>query len=168
MVIDGSRSMATQAGPAIQIAIALSSVTLSTETFAFSTALQLVTRDVRRAALGERRRVRLHHAWGGGTTIGACLSEFVQRFGERLLGPSTIVIIASDGLDVGDQAALREAMARLSRDSAATIWLNPLLDTAGYEPAAVGMRTARPFVTTLASVTDPAGLLRLARVIRIR
>jgi hypothetical protein len=28
--------------------------------------------------------------------------------------------------------------------------------------------TARPFVTTLASVTDPAGLVRLSRVMRIR
>ena len=159
--------MEAHAGPALQIAVALSSVTLSTETFAFSTALQRVTRDVHRAALGDRRRLRLHQAWGGGTTIGSCLREFVQRFGEPLLGGNTIVIIASDGLDVGDQWALREAMARLSRHSAATIWLNPLLDTAGYEPTALGMRTARPFVTTLASVTDPAALLRLARLIRI-
>ena len=167
-IIDGSRSMEAHAGPALQIAVALSSVTLSTETFAFSTALQRVTRDVHRAALGDRRRLRLHQAWGGGTTIGSCLREFVQRFGEPLLGGNTIVIIASDGLDVGDQWALREAMARLSRHSAATIWLNPLLDTAGYEPTALGMRTARPFVTTLASVTDPAGLLRLARLITLR
>ena len=159
--------METHAGPALQIAVALSSVTLDTETFAFSTALQPVTRDVYRAALGERRRLRLNQAWGGGTTIGACLREFVQRSGERLLGSSTIVMIASDGLDVGDQAALREAMARLSRHSAATIWLNPLLDTAGYEPTALGMRTARPFVTTLASVMDPAGLPRLGRVMKI-
>ncbi len=168
MIIDGSRSMATHAGPALQTAVALSSVTRSIETFAFSTSLDVVTRDVHRAALGEHRRLSLHRAWGGGTTIGACLLEFVQRFGERLLGVNTIVIIASDGLDVGDQAALREAMAKLWRDSAATIWLNPLLDTAGYEPTALGMRTARPFVTTLASVMDPAGLLRLARVIKIR
>jgi uncharacterized protein with von Willebrand factor type A (vWA) domain len=48
------------------------------------------------------------------------------------------------------------------------VWLNPLLDTAGYEPTALGMSTARPFVTTLASVTDPAGLVRLSRMMRIR
>jgi uncharacterized protein with von Willebrand factor type A (vWA) domain len=168
LIIDGSRSMETHTGAALQTAVALSSVTLDIETFAFSTALQPVTRAVRRAALGERRRLRLHQAWGGGTTIGACLREFVQRYGERLLGSSTIVMIASDGLDVGDQTALRETMARLSRHSAATIWLNPLIDTAGYEPTALGMRTARPFVTTLASVTDPAGLLRLSGMIKIR
>ena len=46
------------------------------------------------------------------------------------------------------------------------IWRNPLIDTAGYEPTALGMRTARPFVTKLASVTDPAGLLRLSRIIK--
>jgi uncharacterized protein len=168
LLIDGSRSMAAHARPALQTAVALSSVTLDTETFAFSTALRRVTRDVRRAAAGERRRLHLHHAWGGGTTIGACLREFVHRFGERLLGRETVVMIASDGLDVGDQTMLRDAMARLSRHSAAIVWLNPLLDTAGYEPTALGMSTARPFVTTLASVTDSAGLVRLSRVLRIR
>jgi uncharacterized protein len=168
LLIDGSRSMAAHAQSALRTAVALSSVTPDTETFAFSTALRRVTRDVRRAAAGERRRLHLHHAWGGGTTIGACLREFVHRFGERLLGRETVVMIASDGLDVGDQAALREAMARLSRHSAAIVWLNPLLDTAGYEPTALGMSTARPFVTTLSSVTDPAGLVRLSRVMRIR
>jgi uncharacterized protein with von Willebrand factor type A (vWA) domain len=59
-------------------------------------------------------------------------------------------------------------MATLSRQSAAIAWLNPLLETAGYEPTALGMNTARPFVSVLASVTDPAGLVRLSRALRIR
>ena len=46
--------------------------------------------------------------------------------------------------------------------------LNPLVDSPGYEPTALGMSLARPFVTILASVNDPAGLLRLARSMRLR
>jgi uncharacterized protein with von Willebrand factor type A (vWA) domain len=168
LLVDGSRSMGGHARPALQMAVALAAVTLDIETFAFSTALRRVTRDVRRAAAGERRRLHLHHAWGGGTTIGACLDEFLHRFGERLLSRDTVVVIASDGLDVGDRAVLRESMARLSRHAAAIVWLNPLLDTPGYEPTALGMRVARPYVTTFASVSDAAGLARLARMIRIR
>lgn len=168
VLIDGSRSMEPHAKAALQTAIALTSVTLNAETFTFSTALRRVTRDVRRAAAGEPRRLKLHHAWGGGTTIGVCLRQFLHLHGERLLGRDTVVIIASDGLDVGDPHMLREAMARLFRFSAAVVWLNPLLDTPGYEPIALGMSTARPYVTTFASVADPDGLVQLAHVIRVR
>jgi uncharacterized protein len=166
VAIDGSRSMTVHTRPALQTATALSSVAPETETFTFSTALQRVTRDIQRAAAGEPRRVHLYQAWGGGTTIGACLSDFVQRFGEHLLGRDTIVVIASDGLDVGNPALLRNTMARLSRHSAALVWLNPLLDSAGYEPTALGMSIARPFVTTLTSVTNPHDLVRLSRMMR--
>jgi len=48
------------------------------------------------------------------------------------------------------------------------VWLNPLLDTPGYEPTASGMRAARPFVDTFASVNDAAAFARLARSVRVR
>jgi uncharacterized protein with von Willebrand factor type A (vWA) domain len=167
VLIDGSRSMSNDAKPALQIAVALTSVARSTETFTFSTALMRVTQEVRRAAAGERRHLHLHHAWGGGTTIGACLSQFLRQFGPRLLTRETVVMIASDGLDVGDVQVLRDVMSRLARRAAALVWLNPLLETPGYEPTASGMSVARTFVDTFAAVKDAAGLTRLARVVDI-
>ena len=74
------------------------------------------------------------------------------------------MIVASDGLDVGHTDLLANAMRELRRRSAGIIWLNPLLDTAGYEPTASGMRAARPYITTFAAVAEPADLARLARV----
>jgi hypothetical protein len=128
-----------------------------------------VTDDVRRAAAGEARRLeRLRYAWGGGTSIGACLREFLWRYGERSLGRDTVVIVASDGLDVGDPDRLGAAMRELHRRSAGLVWLNPLLETPGYEPIAAGMRAARPYITTFASVNDQAGLARLSRLVRLR
>jgi uncharacterized protein with von Willebrand factor type A (vWA) domain len=122
-----------------------------------------------RAAAGEQRLLpRLRRAWGGGTSIGACLNEFVTRFGERLVGRDAVVVIVSDGLDVGAPDVLRRTMAHLHRRSAAVIWLNPLLDVPGYEPTAIGMRAARPFVTTFACVRDATDLLELSRVVRVR
>jgi uncharacterized protein with von Willebrand factor type A (vWA) domain len=168
LIVDGSRSMTPHVQPALQAAVALASVTLNVEAFTFSTALRRITRDVRRAAAGQRRELRLERAWGGGTTIGACLREFVRRFGERLLGRETVVIVASDGLDVGDPDVLREAVARLARQSAALVWLNPLFETGGYEPTALGMSLARPFVSVLASANDAEALMRLARQLRVR
>jgi uncharacterized protein len=168
VLVDGSRSMGASARPPLQIAVALTSVSPDTETFTFSTELRRVTRDARRAAAGERRPLQLRHAWGGGTTIGACLDEFLRRFGERVLGRQTVVMIASDGLDVGDTDLLRRSMETLARHAAAIIWLNPLAATAGYEPTAAGMRLARPFVAVLAPANDPAGLLKIAHALRIR
>jgi uncharacterized protein len=69
---------------------------------------------------------------------------------------------------VGELPLLRAAMARLARLSAGIIWVNPLLETPRYQPTAGGMRVARPFVSALAAVDDPADLVRLARTLRLR
>jgi uncharacterized protein with von Willebrand factor type A (vWA) domain len=169
LLVDGSRSMSTHARTALQMAIAMATATMRIEVFTFSTGLQRVTDDVRRATAGELRRLdRLHDAWGGGTSIGACLHDFLRRFGERMVGRDTVVIIASDGLDVGAPDMLRDAMRELHRRSAGVVWLNPLLETEGYEPIASGMRTARPYVTTFTSINDASGLVRLSRTVRLR
>lgn len=167
VLIDGSRSMAPYVVPPLQMAVALSGVTANVETFTFSTALGRVTRDVRRAAGGQPRRLDLHEAWGGGTSIGACLRAFLQTHAERVLGRDTLVIIASDGLDVGDPRMLRAAMARISRLAAAVVWLNPLVATPGYTPTALGMTAARPYVTMLTWIPDAAAVVQLARTIRL-
>jgi uncharacterized protein with von Willebrand factor type A (vWA) domain len=169
VLVDGSRSMSQHAGTALKLASALARATSRIEVFAFSTALQRVTTDVQRASTGKTRRLHpLAYAWGGGTTIGACLAEFLHRFGDRLLTTNAVVIVASDGLDVGEPETLRAAMQALRRRSGALVWLNPLLDTPGYEPTALGMSTARPFVTIFSSVNDLAGFVRLSRTVRVR
>ena len=169
LLIDGSRSMSADARTMLQVAVAMASITRRVEIFTFSTALQRVTGDVRRAAAGETHHLEsVQYAWGGGTSIGACLREFLRKFGERLLGRDTVVIVASDGLDVGEPDTLRGAMSELHRRSAGLVWLNPLLETPGYEPTARGMSVARPYVTTFASVSDAASFARLSRLVRVR
>jgi uncharacterized protein with von Willebrand factor type A (vWA) domain len=79
-----------------------------------------------------------------------------------------VVIVASDGLDVGEPGTLRSAMQVLRQRSSALVWLNPLLDTPGYEPTALGMSVAKPFTTTFTSVNDLAGFVRLSRTLRVR
>ena len=84
------------------------------------------------------------------------------------MGRDTVVMIASDGLDVGVPDTLRDAMRELHRRSAGVVWLNPLLETEGYEPTAVGMSAALPYITTFTSINDQAGLARLSRLVRLR
>jgi uncharacterized protein with von Willebrand factor type A (vWA) domain len=169
LLVDGSRSMSAHARTALQMAIAMATATMRIEVFTFSTGLQRVTGQVRRAAAGEPSRLdRMHDAWGGGTSIGVCLRDFLRRFGERMVDRDTVVIIASDGLDVGAPDMLRDAMRELHRRAAGVVWLNPLLETEGYEPTASGMRAARPYVTTFTSINDASGLVRLSRTVRVR
>jgi uncharacterized protein with von Willebrand factor type A (vWA) domain len=163
LLVDGSRSMSEHARTALQIAVAMAGVTMRLEVFTFSTELGRVTHEVRRAAAGESCRLQdMHRTWAGGTSIGECLRDFLRRFGGSLLGRDTVVMIASDGLDVGAWETLRNAMRELHRRSAAVVWINPLLDTPGYEPTASGMRAAKPFLDTFASVADAPALARLS------
>jgi uncharacterized protein len=169
VLVDGSRSMGAHALPSLRTAVALASVSAQVETFTFSTEVRRITGAVRRAAAGRPQRLeQLHHAWGGGTTIGACLREFLRRYAERLLGREAVVIVASDGLDVGDSTTVRDAMAQIRRLSAGIVWLNPLLDTPDYQPIALGMRAALPYVTTFTWVENAADLVKLSRSIRLR
>ena len=168
LLIDGSRSMGAYAEVALQIAVALATATMRLEVFTFSTALQRVTEGVRRAAAGERRRLPLAAlAWAGGTSIGGCLQDFLRRFG-GLVSRDTLVLIASDGLEVGAVNSLADAMRQLHRRSASIVWLNPLLETEGYEPIASGMRAARPYIQTFTSVQNSDELRRLAHALRLR
>jgi uncharacterized protein len=169
LLIDGSRSMGASAQPALQIAVAIASVTTRVNVFVFSTGLQPVTKDVRRAAAGELRNLdRLENAWAGGTAIGRCLRDFIGRFGGQMTSRDTVLIIVSDGLDVGEPDVLRRAMNHLDRKSAAVVWLNPLIATPGYKPSAQGMTTARPYITTFSTANDLAGFMRLSRLVRVR
>lgn len=168
VLVDGSRSMEPYAETSLHIAAALASVTRRVEVFTFSTALQCVTKDLRRATAEPRHRRPWHEqAWGGGTSLGLCLSDFRRRFGGALLGGDIIVLICSDGLDAGAPELLRTGMQDLRRRSAGIIWLNPLIETPGYTPTARGMRVALPYVTTFVSANDLAGFTHLARTVRV-
>ena len=59
-------------------------------------------------------------------------------------------------------------MRELHRRAAGIVWLNPLLETPGYEPSAAGMRAALPYVSTFAWAGDPAGFARLAETVALR
>jgi len=169
VLVDGSRSMSDAASSALELAVAIATATMRIEAFTFSTGLRRITDELRRAAAGETLRIdHLRRAWGGGTAIGDSLRDFLRRFGDRLLGRQTLVVIASDGLDVGQPDVLRDAMREIRGRSAGVVWVNPLLETAGYEPTASGMLAARPYVTTFAAVSDAAALARLSRRVGVR
>ncbi len=160
VLLDGSRSMSDHAGRMLQFAHALCRRTRRASVFVFSTQLQDVTPELRAAGRNGSYRLlaELGEAWGGGTRIGASLSEFVRRYAARL-SDQTFVIVISDGLDVGDVAPLKRAMHEIARRSASIAWVNPHAGEPGYAPTAGGMQAALPYVTTLSSLEDMSAIL---------
>lgn len=168
MLIDGSRSMAEDAGPSLQFAHALCRRTRRAHAFVFSTAMRDVTGALRDRAQAGHALQDLGDAWGGGTRIGENLAAFVRAFSEQLVRRDTVVLIASDGLDAGDTVLLERAMRALRRQSAAIVWLHPSAGDPGFRPAAAGMRAAMPYVTLLAASRGRSDVLALTRAMTRR
>jgi hypothetical protein len=164
-LIDGSRSMAEHTDAVVAFARGVCTQTRRATAFTFSTELREVT-DVLRAPGRAPIELELGAAWHGGTRIGAALTDFLTAQGDRLLSRDTIVLIASDGLDVGDVERLARTMETLNRRSAAVVWLNPHAALPGFAPSARGMRAALPFVDLLAPLAGPPDVDRLARRLR--
>lgn len=178
LLVDGSRSVAEHTNAIVAFSRALVSRSLRTNVFFFSTELRDVTRELRSVALEPRDVAREPHAshvgatfgdlgaaWGGGTKIGASLAAFVDHHAARVLSRDTIVIVFSDGLDVGDANTLARAMREIDRRSAGIVWLNPHASSPGFSPTARGMRAALPYTTILASAHDAHDFERLAEQI---
>jgi uncharacterized protein with von Willebrand factor type A (vWA) domain len=96
--------------------------------------------------------------WDAGTRIGESLQAFLDRFGHAGIARGAVVVICSDGLEVGDPELLGEQMARLSRLAHRVVWLNPLSADPAYEPLARGMEASLPHVDVFASGHDLASL----------
>ena len=51
--------------------------------------------------------------WSSGTRIGQSLEQFLRIYGKKLLGTRSLILIFSDGWDLGEPEVLREAMTRI-------------------------------------------------------
>lgn len=166
VLLDASRSMSGHAEPLLQFAYALCRRSHRTSVFVFSTRLREITRDLRKIMSGPVHALDAPgEAWGGGTRIGACLLDFVRTRGSRL-DADTLVVIASDGLDVGEIAQLERAMREISRRCAGIVWLNPHAGAPGFTPQARGMQAALPYVSALLDAKDLQSLGGAARRLR--
>jgi uncharacterized protein with von Willebrand factor type A (vWA) domain len=130
------------------------------EAFCFGTRLTRVTRQLEGSdpdeALGRAAAEVLD--WDGGTRIGESLKRFLDEYGHSGLARGAVVVLCSDGLEVGDPELLAEQMARLHRLAYRVVWLNPLQEDPAYEPLARGMKAALPYVDVFASGHSLASL----------
>ena len=136
----------------------------SVEVFVFSTRLTRITRPfVGRPIDAALTRVRdVVKDWSGGTRIGEALRTFHVQWGRRVLRRGPVVLLISDGWDLGEPEMLKAEIARLQRGCFRLIWLNPLIGSPGYAPLTRGMRAALPHVDDFLSVRNMASLEALA------
>lgn len=100
--------------------------------------------------------------WGGGTRIGNAF-ETLRREHPHAVDRRTVVVVVSDGLDVGDVETLEETITWLARRADAIVWLNPLAVSPAYEPRTQGMATSLPYVDGLFGFAQPDDLAEAAR-----
>jgi len=126
---------------------------LGAESFVFATRLTRLTRHL---ATGgpDYAYAKVSQAtpdWSGGTRIGEALTRFLDEHGRRGIARGAVVVIVSDGWEIGDPAQVGRAMEKLSRLAYRVIWVNPRSAAAQYEPLAGGMAAALPHVDTFLS-----------------
>jgi uncharacterized protein with von Willebrand factor type A (vWA) domain len=138
------------------------------EVFAFGTRLTRITSQLAASdvddALGQAAAEVVD--WSGGTRIGESVKRFLDDHGHAGMARGAVVVVCSDGLEVGDPAMLAEQMARLRRLAHRVVWLNPLKSEPGYEPLTRGMRAALPHVDLFVSGGNLASLEGLAEDLR--
>ncbi|GGS27200.1 VWA domain-containing protein [Deinococcus knuensis] len=163
LVIDGSRSMGTDATLLLRFAQALHLRSRRVEVYAFSTGLTRLTPALRRAAPGAPLSLPdLGEAWGGGTRIGENLLRLAREERARV-NRDTLILILSDGLDTGEPALVSRALRDLRAQAGQVVWLSPLAALPGYQPVQRAIMAALPFLDALLPVGGAADLHALPR-----
>jgi uncharacterized protein with von Willebrand factor type A (vWA) domain len=167
LLLDVSASMADYARALLLYAHAAVRSDRRCEVFCFGTRLTRLTPALRSDAPDGalERAAALAVDRDAGTRIGVALKSFLDEYGHRGLARGALVVICSDGLEVGDPALLGEQAERLARLAWQVVWLNPLKGDPAYEPLTRGMRAALPHLDVLASGHNLASLEELAMLI---
>ncbi len=167
VIADVSGSMDRYARFVMPFLLGLRAIGPRAEVFVFSTSLTPITNLVRHLTL-EKALERISAAvpdWSGGTRIGHSLHQFNQAQGGRFLTRRTVVVILSDGWDLGGKEILKREMKHLSKKAHSVLWLNPLAGDADYQPICQGMKVAMPYVDFLLPAANLENLKQVGRVL---
>ena len=76
--------------------------------------------------------------YASGTRLAASLETLREEHRRQLVGRRTVVLMVTDGLDMGKPERLERELDWLKAQTRRILWLNPLLRYEGYEPLAAG------------------------------
>ena len=163
IIADVSGSMDRYVRFVIPFLLGLRGVGPRAEVFVFSTQLSHVTFIIRHLSIEKAldRLAKEVPEWSGGTRIGFSLQQFNQKHAPVLLNNRAVVLILSDGWDLGGKEVLRRAMEHISQKAHKVLWLNPLAGDPDYRPVCKGMQVVLPYVDYLL----PANSLESLKVV---
>lgn len=155
LLCDVSRSMDLYSIFLITFIYAFQQVFRNIETFVFSSRLYRVSGYLKEGDFNKAVEKMMQEVdqWSGGTRIGECLYEFVSNY-SRKIDRNSLVMILSDGIDLGDAALTRAAMKKIHRKAKHIIWFNPLAGHPDYRPETRAMKAALPFIDVLIPLYD--------------
>lgn len=167
VLADVSGSMERYARFVMPFILGLRGIGSRAEVFVFSTSLSCITFMVRHLSMEKAlERISLEVPdWSGGTRIGYSLHQFNEGQGQKLLSRRSVVVILSDGWDLGAKHLLKKEMAGLSRKAYRVVWLNPLAGDPDYEPVCQGMKIALPYVDHFLPANSLESLKRVGRLL---
>jgi len=167
ILADVSGSMDRYARFVMPFIMGLRGVGSKAEVFVFSTSLTSITPILRRYPMDKALQMISREVpdWSGGTRIGYSLHQFNEQHGARLLNRRTVVVIMSDGWDLGARDLLKREMETLSQKAHCIIWLNPLAGDPEYEPLCRGMQTALPYLDYFLPADSLESLKRVGKTL---
>ncbi len=138
-----------------------------TEAFAFATRLTRLTRALRTRDPDQalQRAKAVAPDWSGGTRLGEALKAFNDRHGRRGMARGAVIVILSDGWELGDPALVGREIERLARLAYRIVWVNPRAAASGFVPLAGGMAAALPYIDALVSGETLQALTDVVRAI---
>jgi uncharacterized protein with von Willebrand factor type A (vWA) domain len=141
LLLDVSGSLKSHSPDFLRFAHALVHGGERVEVFTFGTRLTRITPalrhpdvDVAVASLGE-----VIADFDGGTRIGEAFATFLSNSRYLSLARGALVMVLSDGLELGHPAQMMETTERLARLAHRLVWLTPLAGDRNYRPATRGM-----------------------------
>jgi len=168
LLIDVSGSMSPYADSLLRFAHVLTcAAPRGVETFTLGTRLTRLTRAMghRDPEVALRAVAAAVPDYAGGTRLGETLKVFTDRWGQRGLARGAVIVVFSDGWELGAAALLGEQVARLSRLARAVVWSNPHAGRLGYAPVQSGIVVALPSLHRLMSGHSLAALEELVEVV---
>ncbi|MCA1682926.1 MAG: VWA domain-containing protein [Actinobacteria bacterium] len=168
LMCDISGSMEPYARAYLQFLTAAGSSGPNAEAFVFATRLTRLTRALagRNPERAIQRAAAAAPDWSSGTRIGDALKTFNDRHGRRGMARGAVVVILSDGWELGDPELVAQEMERLARLTYRIVWVNPRVSAGGFSPQAGGMLAALPFCDALVSGHSLDALGEVAEAIR--
>ncbi len=167
VLADVSGSMDRYARFVMPFLMGIKGAGVRTDLFVFSTSLTCLSPLLRHHDVEEVLDLLSGVApdWSGGTRIGFSLRQFNREHGNRSLGRHSVVVVLSDGWDLGSKEMLRREMAAIHQRARCVVWLNPAAGDPDLKPLYRGMQAVLPYVHHVLPVDSLKSLMRAGHVL---